>query len=204
MVKMHPPKVAIVPPPVLTVDQMNALIAACNGREFAERRDKVIIMLLADCGLRRAEVGNLRVEDVDRDREQVYVTGKGNKGRYVAYTPMTAKAIDSYLRARARHPMAGSEPFFLGVTRRSFGPSGVGQVVARRGEMAGLGRVNPHRFRHTYAHAWLASGGNEGDLRANAGWASRQMLQRYGVSAAAERASKAQRERGGLARLGVK
>jgi len=39
---------------------------------------------------------------------------------------------------------------------------------------------------------------------ANAGWSSRQMLQRYGASAAAERASKAQRERGGLARLGVK
>jgi site-specific recombinase XerD len=204
LAKMHPPKLAVVPPPVLTPEQVAALIAACGGREFADKRDKAIIMLLADCGLRRAEVGNLRVQDVDRDRERVYVIGKGNKGRHVAYGPMTAKAIDTYVRARARHPLYATVPFFLGVTRRPFGPSGVGQVVARRGEKAGLGRINPHRFRHTYAHAWLADGGQEGDLMANAGWASRQMLQRYGASAAAERAEKAQHSRGGLARLGVK
>ena len=204
MAKMRPPRFALVPPPVLTADEVSALIAACRGREFADRRDMAIIMLLAGCGLRRSEIGNLRVEDVDRDRERVYVVGKGNKGRHVSYGPVVAKAIDSYARARARHPMASTEPFFLGVTRRPFGPSGVGQVVAKRGQLAGLGRINPHRFRHTYAHAWLASGGNEGDLMANAGWSSRQMLTRYGASAAAERASRAQRERDGLARLGVK
>jgi integrase len=204
MAKMRPPKMKVVPPPVLTAEQVGDLIAACKGREFADRRDMAIIMLLAGCGLRRAEIGNLRVQDVDRDREQVYVVGKGDKGRYVAYGPVVAKAIDSYARARARHPMASTEPFFLGVTRRPFGPSGVGQVVARRAEAAGLGRINPHRFRHTYAHSWQLSGGNEGDLMAIMGWSSRQMLNRYGASAAADRAAKAQRAADGLARLGVK
>jgi site-specific recombinase XerD len=204
MGKMHPPKVAVVPPPVLTAEQVGALIDACRGKTFADRRDMAIAVLLMECGLRRAEIGNLRVEDVDRDRERVYVVGKGNKGRHVAYGAMAAKALDSYARARARHPMAATEPFFLGVTRRPFGPSGVGQVIARRAAMAGVGRVNPHRFRHTFAHAWQATGGNEGDLMAIMGWSSRQMLSRYGASAAAERAAKAQRERGGLSRLGVK
>jgi site-specific recombinase XerD len=204
MAKMRPPKPDSVPPPVLTAAQVAALLDACKGREFVDRRDMAIMVLLADCGLRRAEIGNLRVQDVDRDRQRVYVVGKGSKGRYVAYSDQAAKAIDTYARARARHPMAGTEAFLLGVTRRPFGPSGVGQVVAKRGEQAGLGRINPHRFRHTYAHAWLASGGNEGDLMENAGWSSRQMVQRYGKSAAGERAEQAQRARGGISRLGVK
>src|SRR4051794_32783756 len=62
MAKMRPPKMKVVPPPVLTLDEVNRLIAACKGREFSDRRDTAIIMLLAGCGLRRAEIGNLRVQ----------------------------------------------------------------------------------------------------------------------------------------------
>jgi integrase len=48
-------------------------------------------------------------------------------------------------------------------------------------------------FRHTFAHQWLAAGGAEGDLQRIAGWESPQMLQRYGASAADERAKQAHR-----------
>ena len=183
---------------------MARLIAACKGREFADRRDTAIIMLLAGCGLRRAEIGNLRVQDVDRDREQVYVVGKGDKGRYVAYGPVVAKAIDTYARARARHPMASTEPFFLGVTRRPFGPSGVGQVVARRGEAAGLGRINPHRFRHTYAHSWQLPAATRATSWRSWPDGPAGRCSTATARGAADRAAKAQRAADGLARLGVK
>jgi integrase len=71
--------------------------------------------------------------------------------------------------------------------------SGVAQMVRRRGFEAGLGPIHVHQLRHSFAHKWLAQGGNEGDLMSIAGWKSRQMLERYGASAAAERARDAHR-----------
>ncbi len=76
-----------------------------------------------------------------------------------------------------------------------FGASGILQVLRRRGAQAGIEKLHPHLFRHTYAHMWLADGGTEGDLMRLAGWKSRQMLGRYGASAADERARQAYRKR---------
>lgn len=204
MYRLRAPKAAVRPVPVLSGEDVAKMLRACSGRDFRSRRDACIIAMLAGLGLRRAELGGLRVEDVDRDQQRVFVVGKGNKGRFVSYGADVARFIDAYARVRSRHPAAASEAFLLGVTRRPFGASGVGQVVAVRAKQAGLTGVHPHSFRHTLAHTWLASGGSEVDLMTIAGWSSRQMLTRYGASAASARAATAMRDRDGLARLGVK
>jgi integrase len=66
-------------------------------------------------------------------------------------------------------------------------------MLRRRGVQVGLPGLHAHQLRHTFAHEWLAQGGTEADLMRIAGWKSRQMLQRYGASAADARAREAHR-----------
>jgi integrase len=126
--------------------------------------------------------------DLDLDRREIRIAGKGGTARTVKIGHQAARALDRYLRARSRHPQAWRDRLWLGVNGR--GPltaTGIYQMTARRGRQAGV-PAYPHRFRHHFSHTWLDRGGPEADLMELNGWTSPQMLTRYGASARAARA----------------
>ena len=203
MAKMKPPRVPEQPPDVLREEELKALLKACEGKGFEARRDHAILRVFLDTGARLGEVAGVRWDidddennDLDLDRGLLRVLGKGGRHRLVQLGNKSVKALDRYVRMRSKHPHADEKWLWLGGKGRMT-DSGIRQIVRRRGRQAGFQKqLHPHQLRHSFAHAWLHAGGGETDLMRIAGWKSRQMLERYGASAAQERALSAAKRLG--------
>lgn len=174
----------------LTDEQCAALVKACQGKEFIDRRDEAVARLLIETGMRAGEVLGLTVEDVDVQRGLAVVRrGKGGKGRVVPFGPQVARSIDRYLRMRRSHRLVHTDALWLGGGGQQFRYHGLDVAMKRRATIAGVPGFHLHLLRNTAATRWLAAGGSENGLMAMAGWSSREMLDRYTKASASDRAA---------------
>ena len=163
----------------LSEDELRRLVKACDGADLRDKRDKAIVVLFAETGLRASELLGLTIGDLDLSTDTAHVVrGKGGKGRRVKFSATTAAVLDRYLRARraAGHP-ADRGPLWVG--RGCADYNGLVYTLGLRAEIAGVKGFHIHRLRHTMAVRWLGKGGSETGLMAQAGWTSRTMIDRY-------------------------
>jgi integrase len=144
--------------PVFSSGELSALEQTCQGRSFAQRRDAAV---LKATGIRAGELAGIRYDpndprrsDLDLWQREITVRGRGGKPRVVRIGHEAARALDRYLRIRARHAQAWRPQLWRGVNNR--GPmtaNGIYQMIARCGRQCGVDAW-PHRFRHHFSHTW--------------------------------------------------
>jgi integrase/recombinase XerD len=94
--------------PVISDEEYDKLIGACEGKTFFATRDRAIFSFFRFTGARRSEVAALKVIDIDLDKLCAIVTGKADKMRIVRFDAATGLALSRYLRARKNHAHASS------------------------------------------------------------------------------------------------
>jgi site-specific recombinase XerD len=146
-------------PQALEAGQLGRLLAGCDRRSTAGRRDFAVLMLLGRLGLRRGEVAALELGDLDWGAGEMLVRGKGNRRERLPLPADVGQAVAGYLR-RGRPKGAEGRCVFVRVRapHRALSPAGVTNVVIAAGRRAGLGDVGAHRLRHTAASEMLRAG----------------------------------------------
>ena len=141
-------------------------------------RDKAIIVVLLDSGLRAQELCRLQIADYDNKRGALVVKiGKGDKGRIVYLGDAARRRLWRYLASRpgaAKH-----DPLFAVREGGHMQPGALRWLMVRIGERSGVAGATLHRFRHTFACNFLRNGGNLFALQELLGHASLEMVRRY-------------------------
>jgi integrase/recombinase XerD len=140
-------------------------------------RDKALVLLLADTGLRASEATALRISDADLADGSVIVRhGKGDRERICYMGKSTRKALWRYLASR---PGAGAdEPLFMTASGRSLTRMQLTHLLERIGQRIGI-RLYPHLLRHLAATLLLKNGASTLAVRQMIGHVSDEMLRRY-------------------------
>ena len=158
------PKLGRYLPNVLSVDEVDAIIASVDTRTSGGLRDRAILEVLYGCGLRVSEAVSLKISQIYREEGFVSVVGKGNKQRLVPLGGMAADAIDAYLPERPE-PAGNdcSDVLFLNKNGRPLSRVSVFNMVKRQAMAAGIRKeISPHTFRHSFATHLIENGA---DLR---------------------------------------
>lgn len=194
MARMKAPKVEPKPHTIISDERIDRLLRTCAGRGFYNRRDSAMIRVLFDAGIRRSGLASMRVDHLDLDGGLAQVTSKRHTWM-ISLGPSTIDALAAYLRARKQHPHAARPDLWL-TKQGAMSVRSINGIIDRRCVQAQIPRINPHSFRHTFAHSWLADGGQEGDLMELGGWANTDMIHKvYGRDLAHDRAIKAHKNR---------
>lgn len=158
------PKIGRKLPEVLTIEEIDAMLAAIDLSSNEGQRNKAIIETLYSCGLRVSELVNLRFEDCFFDEGFIRVIGKGNKERLVPVSPSVIEEVTIYTKNdRENVPVKKGNEAIVFLNRRGAQLTRVMifTIVKRLADLAGIKKtISPHTFRHSFATHLIEGGAN--------------------------------------------
>jgi site-specific recombinase XerD len=168
------------PQPIIrpfSLKDIDNLLLLCSGDSFLALRNRAIVLIFLDTGLRVSELAGLSLADIDLNRETLKVKGKGCKERLVRIGKVAQKALLKYLLCRKDN----LDNVWLTEERRPLTKSGIQETIKALCRRAGItdAKRGPHTFRHTAAIHFLRNGGGEFILQNMLGHSTLKMTRRY-------------------------
>lgn len=191
-IKVAKPKTKVIKPYAL--EEISRMIGVCDcdyehNAKFLGSRNKAIILVLVDSGVRLSELIGMRLGDVNCSNGNIRVMGKGSKERVVRIGKVAQKALWRYLIHR---PENGHKELWLNEEKRPLSCGGVQCFIKRLKERARIdGSGSVHRFRHTFAVNFLRVDKNVFNLQYLLGHSELEMVRRYTATLGMEDALKA-------------
>ena len=163
---LEAPKLGAYLPEVLSIDEIDRMMACIELGKPSGHRDRAIIETLYGCGLRVSELTGLEMNQLHPDERYIQVTGKGNKQRLVPIHEEALKHLILYLsecRSQLKVKTDSKHLVFLNLRGGALSRVSVFQLVKKLAESAGISKnVSPHTFRHSFATHLVQNGA---DLR---------------------------------------
>lgn len=158
-------------------DEEVARLLRAAGQTRQGERDRAIVLVLLDTGLRAQELCDLQYRDLDLDARSLKVrAGKGNKSRTVYLGRRATKALFDYVQADGRER---GDPLFFAQSREGLTYAGLRQLFRRLGLAATVKDCHAHRMRHSFAISFLRAGGQQLALMRLLGHTTLTMTNRY-------------------------
>ena len=158
------PKIGFKLPEVLTVEEIDTIIATVDMSKKEGQRNRAILETLYSCGLRVSELCNLKLSELYFDEGFIKVEGKGSKQRLVPISPRAINEIKLYFTDRNRIEVKKEYEDFVFVSqRRGKGLSRIMifHMIKELAQTAGIIKnISPHTFRHSFATHLLEGGAN--------------------------------------------
>lgn len=144
-----------------STDELNHLLNAKGvfPENFEGRRDALVIDLLYQTGIRRAELISLKINDIDFARNQIKVLGKGNKQRLLPIGERLSEKLAKYLEERSQMFSTSNDVLFLTVKGKAFYDKLVYKIVnTYLSVVSTKAKKSPHMLRHSFATHMLDQG----------------------------------------------
>ncbi|MCD8029482.1 MAG: site-specific tyrosine recombinase XerD [Bacteroides sp.] len=160
---LETPKIGLYLPEVLTVEEIDQLIAAIDLSKKEGQRNKAILETLYGCGLRVSELTHLKLSELYLEEGFIKVEGKGNKQRLVPISPKAIKEIRLYFSDRNHIEIKKDHEDYVFLSRRGTHLSRIMifHLIKELAAAAGIRKnISPHTFRHSFATHLLEGGAN--------------------------------------------
>ena len=201
LVNLKPPKAEKKVIQALSPIEIERILGICSGKTTLDVRNRAILAILLDTGLRVSELASLTLNDVNMNDGSILVRhGKGSKQRVVHIGTKAQKALWKYMTIYRK---SDSNSLLVNRAGERLDAVGIKILVRRLGEKAKIS-VHPHKLRHTFAISFLRAGGDVFSLQYLLGHSTLQMTQRYLQSLNADDAINAHRKFSPLDNLGIK